>query len=51
MGPQLIVNNEINIMVSSKNSSKFLFLYYSKLPELVECGILQKYFYGFEKQN
>jgi hypothetical protein len=39
-------------MVSSKNSSKFLFLYFSKFHELViECGILQKYFSDLENQN
>jgi hypothetical protein len=36
-------------MVSSKNSSKFLFLYFSKSHELfIECGILQKHFSGLE---
>jgi hypothetical protein len=39
-------------MVSSKNSSKFLFLYFSKFHErVIEYNILQKYFSGLENQN
>jgi hypothetical protein len=39
-------------MVSSKKSSKFLFLYFFKYHELIiECDILQKYFFGLENQN
>jgi hypothetical protein len=39
-------------MLLSKDSSKYLFLYFSKLHKLViEYGILQKYFYGLEYQN
>jgi hypothetical protein len=52
LGPLSIVNSEINIMVSSKNSSKFLFLYFFKFHELIiEYDILQKSFLGFENQN
>jgi hypothetical protein len=39
-------------MVFFKNSSKFLFSYFTKFHELIiECGILQKYFSGLENQN
>jgi hypothetical protein len=39
-------------MVLSKNSSTFLFLYFSKFHELgIECCVLQKYFSGLENHN
>jgi hypothetical protein len=52
VGPLLIVNTEINIIVLSKNSLTFVFLYFSKFHEFViEYGILQKYFFDVENQN
>jgi hypothetical protein len=50
--PLLLVNIVIIIMLLPKYSSKYLFLYFSEFYKLViEYGILQEHFDGFEYQN